>query len=92
MDHNAKYPYIHTNQAGLEIDSRPYLTKYDSASNGTHTLGQEHDKSKGGRKILGLPAGVFWAIIVSCALAIGGAVGGGVGTKLATRESCDSSR
>lgn len=89
MDHNAKYPDASANQPGLEVDSRPAYSERDPALGGTYAEGEKHD-GQGGRKILGLSVGVFWAIVIACALAIGGGVGGGVGAGLAAKKSCES--
>ncbi|KAH8586499.1 hypothetical protein B0O99DRAFT_695444 [Bisporella sp. PMI_857] len=86
MDHYSKdtpkYPDPSSNQPGLEVDySRPQ--HQDAVENA-----QKSNDQHGGRKILGLSVGVFWAIVVVCALAIGGGVGGGVGAGLVAK-SCD---
>lgn len=83
-----KYPDTSKSYSGLEVNHAlpPQPAQYAPAT-GT----EEKVDNNGQRKILGLSVGVFWAIIVVCALVIGGGVGGGVGAGLAGKKDCATS-
>jgi hypothetical protein len=91
-----KYPNVQLNQPGLEVGAPQLPLAHDQGWPDASKpvwgidqmlLGENGQRKRTAKTILGLSAGAFWGIVVLLCVLIAGGVGGGVGAGLANRKS-----